>query len=66
MQCSIAAFSPRVSLVAAHEYVRVPADMHPRLLRVTSSNIGNTGLNSPAGRGGFTHYCPPSTQDMIS
>ena len=39
-------FSPGVSLPGAHEYVRAPADMHPRLVRLTSPNITNTGLNS--------------------
>ncbi len=38
--------SPRLSLPAAHEYVRAPADMHPRLVELTSPNITNTGLNS--------------------
>ncbi len=41
----MAAFSPRRSLPAAHEYVRVPADMHPRLVRLTSPSITNRGLN---------------------
>ena len=45
MQCSMPALSPRLSLPAAHEYVRAPADMHPRLVRLTSPNITNTGLN---------------------
>ena len=43
----MASFSPLVSFLAAHEYVRAPADMHPRLVGVTSSNITNTRLNSP-------------------
>ncbi len=55
----MAAFSPRLSLPAAHEYVRAPADMHPRLVRLTSPNITNTGLNSPAGHGGVNvNECP--------
>ena len=42
----MAAFSPRLSLPAAHNYVRAPADMHPRLVRLTLPNITNTGLKS--------------------
>ena len=44
MRCSMSAFRPSMSFLSAHEYVRSPADMHPRLVRVTSSNITNTGL----------------------
>ena len=42
----MATISPRLSLPAAHEYVRAPADMHPRLVGLTSPNITNTGLKS--------------------
>ena len=42
----MATISPRLSLPAAHEYVRAPADMHPRLARLTSPNITKTGFNS--------------------
>ena len=56
----MAAFSLRLSLPAAHGYVRAPADMHPRLVRLTSPNTTNTGLikslsqNPPSGGTGVS------------
>ena len=47
----MATFSPRQSLPAAHEYVRTPADMHPRLVRLTSVGAGPSLVRGRAGIG---------------
>ena len=64
----MATISPRLSLPAAHEYVRAPADMHPRLVGLTSPNSTITGLNSrePQASAGLTGGNPTfRTHGMI-